>query len=82
MAAFNIGAEFRPAHPKGPEPQPSFHIAYIARAITVGSFAMPAAHAEDMYAPAITARTAMGDADDERAVFVNGLAAGWPVSGC
>ncbi len=38
----------------------AFHVAYIARAITVGKFAMPAAVVEDMYAPAVRARTALG----------------------
>jgi uncharacterized protein YfaS (alpha-2-macroglobulin family) len=28
--------------------------------VTVGRFALPAAFAQDMYAPAVTARTAMG----------------------
>ena len=37
-----------------------FRVAYIARAVSVGRFALPAAHAEDMYAPAIRARTSMG----------------------
>jgi uncharacterized protein YfaS (alpha-2-macroglobulin family) len=60
VAAFDIGQRYRPLHPKGPEPQPVFHIAYIARAISVGRFALPAADAVDMYAPAIHARTSMG----------------------
>ena len=38
----------------------AFHVAYIARAVSVGKFAMPAAVVEDMYAPAVRARTAMG----------------------
>jgi uncharacterized protein YfaS (alpha-2-macroglobulin family) len=60
VAAFDIGQRYRPLHPKAPEPQPVFHIAYIARAISVGRFALPAADAVDMYAPAIHARTSMG----------------------
>ena len=60
VATFDIGQRYRPRVPKGPEPTPSFHIAYIARAVSVGSFALPAATAQDMYAPAIRARTAMG----------------------
>ncbi|MBN9567885.1 MAG: hypothetical protein J0H79_09785 [Alphaproteobacteria bacterium] len=39
---------------------PEFHIAYIARAVTAGRFVMPAATAEDMYAPGVAARTRMG----------------------
>jgi uncharacterized protein YfaS (alpha-2-macroglobulin family) len=60
IAAFSVGARYRPRNPKGPEPQPEFHIAYVARAVTPGRFVLPAATAEDMYAPAIAARTAMG----------------------
>jgi len=37
-----------------------FHVAYIVRAITPGSFALPAAQASDMYAPRVHGRTAMG----------------------
>jgi uncharacterized protein YfaS (alpha-2-macroglobulin family) len=60
VATFNIGQRYRPPRAKGPEPQPVFHIAYVARAISLGRFALPGAVAEDMYAPAIRARTAMG----------------------
>jgi uncharacterized protein YfaS (alpha-2-macroglobulin family) len=60
VAAFDIGQRYRPLRPKGPEPTPSFHIAYIARAVSVGRFALPAADVVDMYAPAIHARTGMG----------------------
>ncbi|HMH65407.1 MAG TPA: alpha-2-macroglobulin, partial [Rhizomicrobium sp.] len=61
VAAFDIGERYRPPNRKGPEPTPAFHVAYIARAVSVGHFAMPAAWAEDMYAPAIRARTTMGE---------------------
>jgi uncharacterized protein YfaS (alpha-2-macroglobulin family) len=60
VAAFGVGSAYRPRNPKVPEAAPQFHIAYVARAITVGPFLLPAAVAEDMYAPAITARTSMG----------------------
>jgi uncharacterized protein YfaS (alpha-2-macroglobulin family) len=63
VAAFNIGSRYRPAHRKGPEPQPHFRLAYIARAVTPGNFAMPAAEVEDMYTPGIMARTTMGKLD-------------------
>jgi uncharacterized protein YfaS (alpha-2-macroglobulin family) len=59
VAAFGLGSNYRPRN-QTVEPQPQFHIAYVARAVTVGRFALPAAMAEDMYAPAITGRTAMG----------------------
>jgi hypothetical protein len=60
VAAFDIGQRSRRA-PKDGEtpPKPSFNIAYVVRAITPGSFAMPPAYVEDMYAPAIRARTAV-----------------------
>ena len=38
----------------------SYHVAYIARAVTPGSFALPAAQVSDMYAPRIYGRTDMG----------------------
>jgi uncharacterized protein YfaS (alpha-2-macroglobulin family) len=38
-----------------------FHVAYIVRAVTPGSFALPAAQVSDMYAPRIYGRTAMGN---------------------
>ncbi|MDB5735676.1 MAG: hypothetical protein JWN16_2313 [Alphaproteobacteria bacterium] len=60
VVAFDIGERFRPANRKTPEPTPAFHVAYIARAVSVGKFALPAASVEDMYAPAVRARTAMG----------------------
>ena len=60
VAAFDIGERYRPMNRKGPEPTPSFHVAYIARAWSVGKFALPAASVEDMFAPAIRARTSMG----------------------
>lgn len=37
----------------------AFKVAYLARAVTAGEFAMPAATAENMYEPKIQARTAM-----------------------
>ena len=60
IAAFDIGERYRPVNRKTPEPTPVFHVAYIARAVSVGKFALPAASVEDMYAPAIKARTSMG----------------------
>ncbi len=64
VASFDIGSRYRSAlnnaQQKGPEPQPQFHLAYVVRAVTAGKFAMPAADLEDMYAPDIKARTAMG----------------------
>jgi alpha-2-macroglobulin len=62
VAAFSIGSQYqtKPDPKKPPPPPPSFRIAYIARAVTAGTFVMPAGVVEDMYAPAIFARTSMG----------------------
>ncbi|MBV9692312.1 MAG: alpha-2-macroglobulin family protein [Alphaproteobacteria bacterium] len=59
VGAFDIGAQYRPSNSKKPEPQPSFRVAYIARAVTTGDFVMPAGVVEDMYAPGVMARTEM-----------------------
>jgi uncharacterized protein YfaS (alpha-2-macroglobulin family) len=62
VAAFNIGSEYqqKPDPKKPPAPPPTFRLAYIARAVTAGSFVMPAADVSEMYAPSIHARTDMG----------------------
>jgi uncharacterized protein YfaS (alpha-2-macroglobulin family) len=62
VAAFTIGSQYqpRPDPKKPPPPPPSYHLAYIARAVTQGSFALPAAMVEDMYSPQVHARTSMG----------------------
>jgi alpha-2-macroglobulin len=39
----------------------TFDLAYIARAITPGSYVLPASDIEDMYRPSVRARTAMGN---------------------
>jgi hypothetical protein len=38
----------------------NFHVAYIVRAVTPGSFALPAVEVEDMYNPRVFARSGMG----------------------
>ena len=38
----------------------SYHLAYIVRAVTPGTFALPAVNVSDMYAPRVYARSAMG----------------------
>jgi uncharacterized protein YfaS (alpha-2-macroglobulin family) len=48
VAAVDIGGKGR-----------SFHLAYIVRAVTPGTFRLPAAHVEDMYRPSFFARQAM-----------------------
>jgi uncharacterized protein YfaS (alpha-2-macroglobulin family) len=64
VASFEIGSRFRPPpDPKKPaqrEPQPTFKLAYVARAVGLGNFAMPAGVVEDMYAPQVKARTSLG----------------------
>ncbi|MEJ1969384.1 MAG: alpha-2-macroglobulin [Rhizomicrobium sp.] len=61
VASFTIGASYvSDEDKKKPEPQPVFRIAYIVRAVTTGTFVLPAGVVEDMYAPSIHARTAMG----------------------
>lgn len=55
-AALEVGARYR-FNNEGPIP--AFRLAYVARAVSSGEFAMPAAVAEDMYAPEIMARTTM-----------------------
>jgi len=40
--------------------QPPSHVAYVVRAVTPGSFALPAVNVSDMYAPRIYARSDMG----------------------
>jgi alpha-2-macroglobulin len=62
VAAFNIGSQYqdKPDPKKPPPPPPTYRIAYIARAVTTGTFVMPAGVVEDMYAPSVNARTTMG----------------------
>jgi len=61
VAAFSIGSRYSSYdNRKTPEPQPGFRVAYVARAVTVGTFKMPAAVVEDMYSPGVMARTTMG----------------------
>jgi alpha-2-macroglobulin len=59
VAAFTLGARYESGNKAG-EVQPGFRAAYVVRAVGVGSFVYPAAMAEDMYAPGVMARTAMG----------------------
>jgi len=62
FAAFDLG--LRPYSWFGqnaPETNPNwFHVSYMVRAVTPGSFALPAVHVEDMYSPRVHARGAMG----------------------
>lgn len=58
IAAFDVGHRYSWMNRQ--EAARGFRVAYIARAVSVGRFALPAAHAEDMYAPTVRARTSMG----------------------
>jgi hypothetical protein len=61
VASFTIGSQYvSDEDKKKPEPQPVFRIAYVVRAVTTGTFVLPAGVVEDMYAPSIRARTTMG----------------------
>jgi uncharacterized protein YfaS (alpha-2-macroglobulin family) len=61
VAAFSIGSQYVGSlDRRKPEPQPVFRVAYIARAVTTGTFVLPAGAVMDMYAPTIHGRTAMG----------------------
>lgn len=60
LAAFDLGV--RPYHSWWDNDVKygySFHVAYIARAVTPGSFTLPAAQVSDMYAPRFYGRTDM-----------------------
>ncbi len=61
VAAFTVGSSYRmsPAE-EAKTALPAFKVAYIARATVPGTFAQPAVVVEDMYAPKVTARSAMG----------------------
>jgi len=62
VAAFGIGSQYSGIlDRRKPELQPVFRLAYIARAVTTGTFVMPAGAVMDMYAPTVHARTAMGN---------------------
>ncbi len=62
FAAFDLG--LRPYTWFGgdsPTARPNrFHVAYVVRAVTPGTFALPAVHVEDMYSPRVYGRSAMG----------------------
>ena len=60
VGAFTVGSQYRDPKSNKPEPQPVFRIAYIARAVTTGTFVMPAGVVEDMYTPSVSARTSIG----------------------
>ena len=56
VGAFTLGSRYDYAG-RANDAQPGFRIAYVVRAVAVGTFQYPAAMAEDMYAPGVMART-------------------------
>jgi uncharacterized protein YfaS (alpha-2-macroglobulin family) len=64
FAAFDLGRQtYRSWWDSDPEELNGgyrYHVAYIVRAVTPGSFALPAVNVSDMYAPRVFGRTAMG----------------------
>jgi uncharacterized protein YfaS (alpha-2-macroglobulin family) len=63
VGAFSVGSEYvdtSDAAKKKPPVMPVFHVAYIARATTTGTYVLPAGVVEDMYAPSVHARTQLG----------------------
>lgn len=61
VAAFDIGAHHRMTDKDGKPILPRFTLAYVARATVPGTYVLPAAEIEDMYAPQIYARTRAGE---------------------
>lgn len=61
VAAFDIGSRYRMYDKDKNLITPKFTLAYIARAVVPGSYALPGVEVEDMYAPQVYARTRMGE---------------------
>ncbi len=57
VAALNVGARYRSSRRDAPQAKPKYHVAYMVRAVTPGSYVVPAAVTEDMYRPNVIART-------------------------
>lgn len=61
FAAISLGTRpYRSWWDNPPKHGNSYHVAYIVRAVTPGTFALPATNVSDMYAPRVFGRTAMG----------------------
>ena len=61
FAAFDLGQRlYRSWWDEDKNYTNAFHVAYVVRAVTPGSFALPAVNVSDMYAPRIYARSDMG----------------------
>ncbi len=58
VASFNVGSTYRSNRRRNePQPNPKYHVAYMVRAVTPGTYVVPAAVTEDMYRPNAVART-------------------------
>jgi len=60
VAAFDISTRWRSRPPDAEIERPPFSLAYVARAVSLGNFVLPAARVEDMYAPKVFAQTEAG----------------------
>ncbi len=61
FAAFDLGQRlYRSWWDEDKKYHDSYNVAYVVRAVTPGSFALPAVNVSDMYAPRIYARSDMG----------------------
>jgi uncharacterized protein YfaS (alpha-2-macroglobulin family) len=80
VATFDIGSSYQPTDPKeiAKQRRPTFHFAYIVRATVPGSYVVPAAVVEDMYAPDVRARTGMVAVVDSGSLRLFGEPL-WPV---
>jgi len=60
VTAFDLGDRYLDPEGKRKAFNPPFSVAYIVRAVTPGTFVLPAAQVEAMYSPDIRARTSLG----------------------
>ncbi len=63
VASFDIGSRYRRPRRKQDDKKPvlpAFAFAYVVRAVTPGTFALPGVRVEDMYAPRVHGRTEEG----------------------
>ncbi len=63
VAAFELGDRYPDPENKHQKPKPTYHVAYVVRAVTPGSYVVPGAHVEDMYRPELRARGSAGHLD-------------------
>ena len=56
VAAFELGDRYPDPEGKRAKLKPTYHVAYVVRAVTPGSYVVPGAQVEDMYRPQMRAR--------------------------